>query len=144
MAENTPKPTAKKREVTDAHKAAMARGREQGRVVRAYLEALDTQTAKRGRPVDPDRVKKRLDEISNVIEESDALTRVQLAQERIDLLNKLARIEGSDDTNFEELEKAFVAAAAGYSENKGISYQAWREVGVPAAVLKQAGVTRGS
>jgi hypothetical protein len=136
---------SKKREVTQDHKDAMAKGREQGRAVRAYLEALDGQTSKRGRPVDPDRIKKRLNEISNAIDESDALTRVQLTQERIDLLGKLATIENAANAaDFEELEKAFIGVAAGYSQRKGISYQAWREIGVPAAVLKQAGVSRGS
>ena len=39
-----------------------------------------------------------------------------------------------------EEERAFVEAAAPYGERKGISYKAWREVGVPAAVLKRAGI----
>ena len=41
------------------------------------------------------------------------------------------------------LEVDFVANAKGYSERKGISYAAWRELGVEPAVLKQAGVSRG-
>jgi hypothetical protein len=41
-------------------------------------------------------------------------------------------------------EADFVKAAKGYSERKGISYTAWRELGVPAAVLKQAGIGRGA
>ena len=40
------------------------------------------------------------------------------------------------------LEEAFVGAASEYSDRKGISYSAWRELGVPAAVLKRAGVKR--
>jgi hypothetical protein len=42
-----------------------------------------------------------------------------------------------------ELEQDFVKAAAGYSERKGISYAAWRELGVSAATLKAAGIGRG-
>ncbi|GIU89638.1 MAG: hypothetical protein KatS3mg010_0737 [Acidimicrobiia bacterium] len=42
------------------------------------------------------------------------------------------------------LEKEFVKVAKGYSARKGISYGAWREFGVPAEVLKKAGITRGS
>jgi hypothetical protein len=42
------------------------------------------------------------------------------------------------------LEDEFVSAAKPYSERKSISYAAWRELGVDAAVLKKAGITRGS
>ena len=42
------------------------------------------------------------------------------------------------------LEKSFVAAAKGYSERKGISYTAWRELGVPPEVLKRAGISRAA
>ena len=40
------------------------------------------------------------------------------------------------------LEKAFIGAAASYSARKKISYAAWRENGVSAAVLKAAGISR--
>ena len=40
------------------------------------------------------------------------------------------------------LETAFVDVAKSYSERQGIGYQSWREVGVPAAVLSRAGITR--
>ena len=42
------------------------------------------------------------------------------------------------------LEADFVAVAKEYSQRKGISYAAWREVGVEPAVLKKAGVTRSA
>ena len=42
------------------------------------------------------------------------------------------------------LEADFVSAARSYSERKGISYAAWRAVGVPPAVLKKAGISRTS
>jgi hypothetical protein len=35
-----------------------------------------------------------------------------------------------------------VKSAAPYSERKGITYSAWREVGVPANVLEKAGISR--
>ena len=40
------------------------------------------------------------------------------------------------------LEAEFTKVAKAYSARQGISYAAWRAVGVPAAVLKKAGVTR--
>ena len=42
------------------------------------------------------------------------------------------------------LEEDFVVAAADYSERKGISYAAWREAGIDAAVLRRAGIRRGA
>ena len=47
-----------------------------------------------------------------------------------------------DKVDLTELEMEFVKAARGYSERRGISYAAWREAGVSASVLKQAGITR--
>ena len=40
------------------------------------------------------------------------------------------------------LESAFVKTAGKYSERKGISYAAWRQLGVSADTLKKAGITR--
>jgi hypothetical protein len=34
----------------------------------------------------------------------------------------------------------FVAYAKSYSDRKGISYTAWRQFGVPADVLRKAGI----
>jgi hypothetical protein len=42
------------------------------------------------------------------------------------------------------LESDFVKTASKYAERKGISYAAWRELGVPADVLKKAGISRSS
>jgi hypothetical protein len=40
------------------------------------------------------------------------------------------------------LEDDFVKVARSYSDRRGISYAAWREIGVDASVLKKAGLTR--
>ncbi len=42
-----------------------------------------------------------------------------------------------------DIEEAFVGVAKGYGERKGISYATWRDVGVSAATLKRAGISRG-
>jgi hypothetical protein len=128
--------------MTDAHKAALAEGREQGRAVRRYLEALDANKPKRGRKRTPETMKKRLVRIQDEIGKADPLLRLQLVQERMDLERQ---IETADTTvDLTELEQDFVKAAAGYSERKGISYAAWRELGVSAATLKAAGIGRGA
>ena len=128
--------------MTDAHKAALAEGRAQGRAVRAYLEALEAHKPKRGRKRTPDSIKKRLDRIDAELETADPMKRLHLVQERIDLERELAAADNGVDLT--ELERGFVESARSYSERKGISYAAWRELGVPAATLKAAGIGRGA
>lgn len=125
-----------------SHKAALAEGRAQGRAVRVYLEALAASRPKRGRKRTPESIKKRLDRIEVELAEATPIQRLHLVQERMDLERELA--SSSETFDLSELEAAFVGAAKGYSERKGISYAAWRELGVPAAVLKRAGVPRAA
>lgn len=128
--------------MSDEHKAALAEGRNQGRSVRRYLEALDAHRPKRGRKRTPDSMQKRLNRIDVELATADPLKRLQLIQERLDLKSELgAAVEKVDLSG---LEKEFVAAAAAYSARKGISYAAWRELGVEPAVLKRAGISRAS
>ena len=46
--------------MSSAHKAALARGREEGRAVRRYLEAIERNRPRRGRKRTPESVRKRL------------------------------------------------------------------------------------
>ena len=124
------------------HKAALAAGRAEGRAVKDYLQALEDSRPKRGRRRTPDSIQKRLDTIEEAIETADPMTRLALIQERNDLTVELANM--SDETDISELESAFAKVAKAYSERKGIGYAAWREIGVPAAVLKDAGIARSS
>lgn len=119
----------------------MAAGREEARAVRAYLEALDAHRPKRGRKRTPDSIRKRLDAIERELPEADAVTRLKLVQERLDLSRELESASAGVDLS--ELEAKFVSVAKSYGERNGISYTAWREVGVQPAVLKQAGIGRG-
>jgi uncharacterized protein YicC (UPF0701 family) len=124
------------------HKAALAEGRDQGRAVRRYLEALEANKPRRGRKRSPESLKKRLDAIETEIASADPLKRVHLVQERSDLQQALET--SASNVDVDELESDFVKAAAPYSERKGITYSTWREVGVPAAVLEKAGIKRSS
>lgn len=128
--------------MTDEHKQALAIGREQGRAVRRYLEALEAHRPKRGRKRTPESMQKRLDDIEAKLESAEPLARLQLRQERMNLMNEMSvKAEATDIT---ELEDEFVAAAAEYGQRKGISYAAWREADVDVAVLKRAGIRRGA
>ncbi len=134
-------PTKRKQTtMTAAHKAALAEGRAQGRAVRRYLEALEANKPKRGRKRTPDSMKKRLARIDVEYEAGDQLKRLQLAQERLDLQRALDA--SSNTVDLTSMEHEFVSAAKAYGARKGISYAAWREVGVPDSVLRSAGITR--
>ena len=124
--------------MSDTHKAALAEGREQGRAVRRYLEALEAHKPRRGRKRTPESMQKRLEAIEEKLAEADPLTRLQLVQERMDLQRQL---EAADTTvDLQELEDEFVKAAPDYSRRKGITYAAWREAGIDPAVLRRAGI----
>jgi hypothetical protein len=127
--------------MSDSHKAALAEGREQGRAVRRYLEALEAHKPKRGRKRTPDSVQKRLSTIEERLAGADALTRLHLIQERMNLEAELATTDNTVD--MQALEDEFVAAAAPYGARKGITYAAWRQLGVDPSVLRRANVKRG-
>ena len=127
--------------MSDAHKEALAQGRRESRAIKQYLEALAARRP--GRPVTPESITRRIERIDARLEtETDPLKQVELHQARIDAETALAGARATAD--IDELEAGFVANAGPYSERKGISYAAWREVGVPAAVLKKAGISRSS
>lgn len=129
--------------MTDEHKAALAEGREQGRAVRAYLEALEHVRPRRGRPRSPERTAAQLEEIvTRLANGADPLARLFLNQKKMDLEAELASMEAGDGADMESLEENFIAVAAAYSGRRGLTYSAWRECGVPASVLQRAGITR--
>ncbi len=128
--------------MTDEHKAALAEGRRQGKAVRLYLEALEQHRPKRGRKRTPESIRAQLDKINATVDDASPVKRLQLIQDRIDLEAELEAMENKPD--LAGLEEEFVSAAKDYGERKSISYAAWRELGVDAAVLKRAGITRGS
>src|SRR3954452_10900187 len=134
------KPKHSRTPMSDSHKAALAEGREQGRAVRRYLEALEAHKPRRGRKRTPESMEKRLAAIEEKLPDADPLTRLQLVQERMDLQRQL---EAADSTvDLQGLEDEFVKAAPDYSRRKGITYAAWREAGVDPAVLRRAGIRR--
>jgi hypothetical protein len=131
-----------KNPMTPEHKAALALGRVEGRVVREYLEALRANKPTPGRKRTPESVKKRLSVIDTELASADPVKELRLIQERLDLQNELDGFEHAIDIGSRESE--FVKIAKSYSHRNGVSYAAWRTVGVSAAVLKSAGITRAT
>ena len=136
----TPTKARKKTPMSDEHKAALAKGREEGRIVRHYLEALESTKPRRGRKRTPDSIRKRLVAIDKRCPSADPLTRLHLIEEKQRLEAELAHT--GDTVDLAALEKSFVKVARAYGERKGISYSAWRTVGVSASVLQQAKIPR--
>ena len=126
--------------MTKDHKEALAKGRSEGAAVRAYLEGLRSNRPTRGRKRTAESIQRRLDAVAEALNDADPLNELKLIQEQMDLR---AELEGMDeDVDMSGLEEAFLAVAKSYSDRQGISYAAWRQVGVQAATLKSAGITR--
>jgi hypothetical protein len=124
-----------RRTMSDEHKQAIADARRQNQAVRDYLNALTTaKPAGRRLTTTPEQVQAQIDA------EADPVKRLELIQRRLDVEDRLADEEKLPD--LETLEAAFVAVAADYASRKGITYSAFRELGVPASALKQAGIAR--
>ncbi|MDA8314855.1 MAG: hypothetical protein M0010_06720 [Actinomycetota bacterium] len=125
--------------LTDAHKAQLARGREEARIVRAYLESVDAPKP-RGRRPSPEAVKRQLDRVREQLRGARGVDKLTLLKERRDLEATLGTLRPAADHN--GLEREFVKVARGYSERRGIDYSVWREMGIRPAVLSKAGITR--
>ena len=124
-----------------AHKAALAEGRESSRHVRAYVDALEKNRPKRGRKLDRDAVKKRIELIDENLKTASGFERLNLLVDKQALLGKL---DGADATvDLSDLRAKFVIYAKAYGERRGITYATWRSAGVPAADLKTAGIPPG-
>ena len=104
--------------------------------VAAYLTALRA-------PKVPARSRTKLEQRRTQIErwlseESSPIREVELIQQRIDIDAQLAQIDPTQ--RLAELEEAFVNVAASWAKRSGITAPALREVGVPASMLKRAGL----
>ena len=126
--------------MTAEHKAAIAAGRTEGQAVKQYLESLATEQ-RRGRKADPKKIMSRLADVQRSIQaEGDSLRKLSFIQTRLDLAERLGQLAAEESRA--DLESGFVKVAKGYAERKGISYTAFREMGVAADVLKKAGIRR--
>ena len=103
-----------------------------------YLRLLD-QPKKRGRPLSAEVLRDRISAIQPRIESAQGLARLRLIQEQVDLEDQLADLEARQDEET-ALEAHFVSVASSYGAKYGIDYRAWRQMGVPAGVLRAAGI----
>jgi hypothetical protein len=123
--------------MSDEHKEALAQGRKEARAIKAYLSALDSRRP--GRPVSKESLHTRLEKVSEKLAATDnPLETVDLIQSKLDIERTISELENAQDAD--SLEEGFIENVASYSQRKGVSYTAWREFGVPATVLRMAGI----
>ena len=122
--------------MTEAEKTEVA-------AVRDYLKALEQNAPRRGRRRTPESVERQLAVLEGEMEGASVTKRLDLIQQRIDLEADLETLQEAGSVDVSALEAGFATHAAAYGGRRGISYAAWREVGVSSATLKWAGI-RGS
>jgi hypothetical protein len=122
----------------EAHKAKLAQGRNDARAVKGYLEFLEDNRPKRGRRRTEEGIKQRLLIIESELESASPLARLNMYQEQMDLAAELEAM--GEQVDGSELRAAFVEAARRYSESKGISRAAFKQMGVDAATIREAGI----
>ena len=143
MATITKKPITKKpakRMMSADHKAKLAQGRNESRIVAKYLEALAAGKGKRGRKRTPESISIQIARIDKEIVNAAPIRRLELTQKRYDLVGEHERLTSRIDLT--SVEKDFVKIAKSYAGRNGISYSAFRELGVSADVLKRCGISR--
>ncbi len=143
MATATKKAPAKKtakRTMSADHKAKLAQGRNEARAVSKYLDALAAGKGKRGRKRTPESISMVIVRLDKELTAASPIRRLELTQKRYDLVAERERLLTRVDLS--GLEKDFVKVAKSYAARNGIGYGAFRELGVPAEVLKRAGISR--
>jgi len=123
--------------MTEAEKTEVA-------AVRDYLKALEQNAPRRGRRRTPESVERQLAVLEGEMEGASVTKRLDLIQQRIDLEADLETLQQAGSVDLSALEAGFATHAAAYGGRRGISYAAWREVGVSSATLKSAGIRRST
>lgn len=113
-----------------------AERRQQAVAVEHYLAELNSGNRTGGDMRSPDKIKTSIERMRARAADSE-LTYVQ----RLKAVAQLKRDEAAL-TEGGNAKGAFVSAAKEWGEENGIDYFSWRELGVPAAVLREAGILR--
>ena len=142
MAAKSPEKKKPAKTMSAAHKAALAQGRRNARAVKQYLEALRSNRPRRGRKRTPESIRRQLAKVESELESADAIQELNLRQRQRDLSAALTALEDTPDLS--GLEAEFIKHAKDYAASKGISYGAFRDVGVSAETLRKAGISRSS
>jgi uncharacterized Ntn-hydrolase superfamily protein len=129
-----------KRTMSADHKAKLAQGRNESRIVSKYLDALAAGKGKRGRKRTPESISIQIARIDKAMAVASPIQKLELTQKRYDLVAEHGRLTSRVDLT--SVEKDFVKVAKSFASRNGISYNAFRELGVSADVLKRCGISR--
>lgn len=124
--------------MSDEHKAAIAAGRVETAAVRRYLEALDSARQRSGRNQSTEALQAKRARLDSELVDAKPLRRLQLLQDRRNVDVALAEAAAAPSST--DVEAGFVEHAASYAARHGVEYATWREFGVPAQMLRQAGI----
>jgi hypothetical protein len=116
--------------------------REISKGIGRYLDELDAGALsvhlgpRRGLTRDPDEIDEYAEKIeAELAETTSSIKRLRLRQKVIDLRGVADALRQSTGPAF------FVEHAADWADANGISYAAFRDLGVPADVLREAGIS---
>ena len=115
--------------MTDRAKENMAMGQKAMKAIDAYLTHID-KNKPRGRKIDKVALALKIDAEHNLARKA-----ILIAQ-----MHEAIRRETSD-LEEETLENEFLKYVSWFSEQHGIQYAVWREMGVQVQVLAKAGIT---
>lgn len=119
------------------HKAALAQGRLEGRVVRDYLEALRENKPKHGPKRTPTSITARLDAIETVLTDADAdpVTELHLIQERRDSPSNATPCNKAPTSPHSRTPSSKSPTAT--ANAKASATRSWRDIGIPGGRPRQ-------
>lgn len=123
--------------MTEAEKSEVA-------AIRDYLKALEQNAPQRGRKRTTESVGRQIATLEGELAGASVTKRLGLIQQRIELEADLEALSQAASVDLTALEAGFATYAAAYGGRRGISYAAWREIGVSSATLKSAGIRRSA
>ena len=112
--------------------------------IRDYLKALEQSAPQRGRKRTTESVGRQIVTLEGELAGASVTKRLGLIQQRIELEADLEALSQASSVDLTALEAGFATYAAAYGGRRGISYAAWREIGVSSVTLKSAGIRRSA
>jgi hypothetical protein len=125
--------------LSPGHEHALTEERAMSATVDRYLRALNA-TNRRGRDASKASLQARVYEARARYKLTNGVEKLLAAREVRDLQVQLAAMSGATETDLEAFEAAFVDIARWFGAMRGIGHGAWVAAGVPATVLKKAGI----
>ena len=104
--------------------------------IRDYLKALEQNAPQRGRKRTTESVGRQIVTLEGELAGASVTKRLGLIQQRIELEADLEALSQASSVDLTALEAGFATYAAAYGGRRGISYAAWREIGVSSTTLK--------